>query len=218
FAYDEKLETVPSHRALALFRGRKEDLLRVSLKLPEQLQAEETAARAQPFNACERLIASRFEIGDSKRPADTWLLPTVRWAWSTKLAWQLETALLQSLRERAAEAAIQVFARNLRDLLLAPPAGRRATMGLEAGLRTGVKVAIVDQTGKLLETATVYPHAPRNDWDRTIAHLALLAKKHDVDLVSIGNGTASRETDKLVSDLIKRHPELELTKVVVSEA
>src|SRR5690606_24633746 len=148
----------------------------------------------------------------------TWLLQTVRWAWSTKLAWQLETELLMALRERAEEEAIKVFARNLRDLLLAPPAGRRATMGLDPGLRTGVKVAIVDSTGKLPETATVYPHAPRNEWDRTIAHLALLAKKHEVDLVSTGNGTASRETDRLVGELIKRHPELKLTKVVVSEA
>ena len=218
FAYQEKLETIPSHRALALFRGRKEDLLRVSLKLPEQLQSEEVAGGEAPFNSCERIVAARFEIADRKRPADAWLLHAVRWAWTTKLSWQLETELLMALRERAEEEAIRVFARNLRDLLLAPPAGRRATMGLDPGLRTGVKVAIVDRTGKLLDTATVYPHAPRNEWDRTIAHLALLAKKHEVDLVSIGNGTASRETDKLVGDLIKRHPDLKLTKVVVSEA
>jgi uncharacterized protein len=217
FAYDEKLETVPSHRALALFRGRKEDLLRVSLKLPEELQPT-TAAGEAPFNSCEQKIAARFDIADRKRPADAWLLQTVRWTWTVKLAGQLEAELLMALRERSEEEAIRVFARNLHDLLLAAPAGPRATMGLDPGLRTGVKVAIVDRTGKLLETATVYPHVPRNEWDRTVAHLALLAEKHQVDLVSIGNGTASRETDKLVQDLIKLHPALKLTKIVVSEA
>ncbi len=217
FKYDEKLATVPSHRALALFRGRKEELLRVSLKLPEQLQAESVISDG-PFNTCEQKIAARFEIVDRKRPADAWLLQTVRWTWQTKLAWQLEAELLTALREHAEEEAIRVFARNLHDLLLAAPAGPRATMGLDPGLRTGVKVAIVDRTGKLLETATVYPHAPRNEWDRTIAHLALLAQKHQVDLVSIGNGTASRETDKLAGELIKQHPALKLTKIVVSEA
>jgi uncharacterized protein len=219
FAYDEKLATVPSHRALALFRGRKEDLLRVSLKLPEQMQSDSvTIGSDAPFNSCEQKIAVRFEIADRKRPADAWLLQTVRWTWSTKLAWQLEAELLMALRERAEEEAIRVFARNLHDLLLAAPAGPRATMGLDPGLRTGVKVAIVDHTGKLLETATVYPHAPRNEWDRTVAHLALLAEKHHVDLISIGNGTASRETDKLAGDVIKAHPKLKLTKIVVSEA
>lgn len=135
-----------------------------------------------------------------------------------KLSWQLEAELLSELRERSEEEAIRVFARNLHDLLLAAPAGPRATMGLDPGLRTGVKVAIVDRTGKVLETATVYPHAPRNDWDRSIAALAMLAKKHNVDLISIGNGTASRETDKLAGEVIKKHPELKLTKIVVSEA
>jgi uncharacterized protein len=217
FAYDERLETVPSHRALALFRGRKEELLKVSLKLPEELQQAAAAGEA-PLNSCEQKIAARFDIADRKRPADAWLLRTVRWTWTAKLAWQLEAELLMALRERSEEEAIRVFARNLHDLLLAAPAGPRATMGLDPGLRTGVKVAIVDRTGKLLETATVYPHVPRNEWDRTIAHLALLAQKHRVDLVSIGNGTASRETDKLVHDLMKQHPELKLTKIVVSEA
>jgi len=217
FAYDEKLETVPSHRALALFRGRKEELLRVSLKLPEELQPT-TAAGETPFNSCEQRIAARFDIVDRKRPADAWLLQVVRWTWTVKLAWQLEAELLTALRERSEEEAIRVFARNLHDLLLAAPAGPRATMGLDPGLRTGVKVAIVDRTGKVLETATVYPHVPRNEWDRTVAHLALLAEKHRVDLVSIGNGTASRETDKLAAELIKLHPALKLTKIVVSEA
>jgi uncharacterized protein len=217
FAYSETLKTVPSHRALALFRGRKEELLKVSLKLPEDLQPPPATGQA-PFNSCELKIAARVNVADRKQPADPWLLQTVRWTWTVKLAWQLEAELLTALRERSEEEAIRVFAHNLHDLLLAAPAGPRATMGLDPGLRTGVKVAIVDHTGKLLDTATVYPHVPRNEWDRTIAHLALLAQKHKVDLISIGNGTASRETDKLAGDLIKLHPELKLTKIVVSEA
>ncbi len=217
FSYSETIKTIPSHRALALFRGRKEELLKVSLKLPEDLQPP-PATGQPPFNACELKIAARFNIADRKQPADAWLQQTVRWTWQVKLSWQLEAELLTALRERSDEEAIRVFAHNLHDLLLAAPAGPRATMGLDPGLRTGVKVAIVDSTGKLLETATVYPHVPRNEWDRTIAHLALLAKKHNVDLISIGNGTASRETDKLAGEVIKLHPELKLTKIVVSEA
>jgi protein Tex len=217
FAYSEAIKNIPSHRALALFRGRKEELLKVSLKLPEELAAQ-PAGGQPPFNACELKIAARFKIGDRKRPADAWLLQTVRWTWQVKLAWQLEAELLTQLRERSEEEAIRVFARNLHDLLLAAPAGPRATMGLDPGLRTGVKVAIVDRTGKVLETATIYPHVPRNDWDRSIAALAMLAGKHNVDLISIGNGTASRETDKLAAELIKKHPDLKLTKIVVSEA
>src|SRR5690606_13494100 len=161
FAYSEPLKNVPSHRALALFRGRKEELLKVSLKLPEDLQPPATGQA--PFNSCELKIAARFNIADRKQPADAWLLQTVRWTWTVKLAWQLEAELLTALRERSEEEAIRVFARNLHDLLLAAPAGPRATMGLDPGLRTGVKVAIVDRTGKLLETATVYPHVPRNE-------------------------------------------------------
>ncbi len=217
FNYQEVFRTVPPHRALALFRGRKESVLKVSLKLPEDLKAAESAGPA-PFNACELMIAARFGIEDGKQAADPWLLQTVHWTWSVKLSWQLETDLLTGLRERAEEEAIRVFSHNLHDLLLAAPAGPRVTMGLDPGLRTGVKVAIVDRTGKLLETATVYPHVPRNDWDGTLRALTLLAKKHAVDLISIGNGTASRETDKLAGELMKQHPDLKLTKVVVSEA
>ncbi|HLS82534.1 MAG TPA: Tex family protein [Steroidobacter sp.] len=216
FSYSEPIRSIPSHRALALFRGRKEELLKVSLKLPEEL-LDEAASSSAP-NACEQKIAARFSICDRQQPADAWLLQTVRWTWQVKLSWQLEAELLAQLRERAEDEAIRVFARNLHDLLLAAPAGPRATMGLDPGLRTGVKVAVVDRTGKLLETATIYPHAPRNDWNGSIATLALLAKKHGVDLVSIGNGTASRETDKLAGELIGKHPELRLTKIVVSEA
>jgi uncharacterized protein len=171
-----------------------------------------------PFNSCERRIAARFRISDQGRPADPWLLQTARWTWQVKLGWQLEGELFSALRERSEEEAIRVFARNLHDLLLAAPAGPRATMGLDPGLRTGVKVAVVDRTGKVVETAAIFPHAPRNDWDGSLHVLGAIAKKHNVDLVSIGNGTASRETDKLAADLMKRHPELKLTRIVVSEA
>ncbi len=215
FAYTEALRQVPPHRALALFRGRKEDVLRLALKLPEDL--DEADARAGP-NVCERMIAVRFGIADQGRPGDAWMAETVRWTWRVKAAWQLESDLFTQLRERAEEEAIRVFAHNLHDLLLAAPAGPRATMGLDPGLRTGVKVAVVDRTGKLLDTATIFPHVPRNDWEGAIAALAALARKHQVQLVSIGNGTASRETDKLAADLIKRHPDCRLTKVTVSEA
>ncbi len=215
FDYQEPLEAIPSHRALALFRGRKEEILQLALKLPEEL---EQPSAAEALNSCERKIASRFHIASKGRPADTWLLQCARWTWQVKLAWQLEGELLAQLRERAEEEAIRVFARNLHDLLLAAPAGPRATMGLDPGLRTGVKVAVVDRTGKVVETVTVYPHAPRNDWEGALHALSSIARKHAVDLISIGNGTASRETDKLAGDLIKRHPDLKLTKIVVSEA
>jgi len=221
FDYREPISAIPSHRGLALFRGRKEEILQLALKLPEDLteQAAGTPAPAStPFNSCERRIAAHFNIADQGRPADAWLLQTARWTWQVKLGWQLEGELFSALRESAEEEAIRVFARNLHDLLLAAPAGPRATMGLDPGLRTGVKVAVVDRTGKVVETATIYPHAPRNDWDGSLHVLAAIAKKHNVDLVSIGNGTASRETDKLAADLIKRHPELKLTRIVVSEA
>src|SRR5579883_86258 len=218
FDYQEPLGSVPSHRALALLRGRKEEVLQLSLKLPEELDEAARSCAADTLNSCERKIAARFEISDKGRPADAWLLQTARWTWQVKLAWQLEGELLAQLREQAEEEAIRVFARNLHDLLLAAPAGPRATMGLDPGLRTGVKVAVVDRTGKVLETATIYPHAPRNDWEGALHVLASMAKRHAVDLVSIGNGTASRETDRLASDLMKRHPDLKLTKIVVSEA
>jgi uncharacterized protein len=217
FAYQEALKSVPPHRALALFRGRKEEMLSISLKLPEDI-ADAAAAGSASFNACGAKIAARFGIADRKQSADTWLLRTAHLTWQVKLSWQLESELLAGLRERAEEEAIRVFAHNLHDLLLAAPAGPRITMGLDPGLRTGVKVAVVDRTGKLLETATVYPHVPRNDWNGTLKALAMLAKKHAVDLISIGNGTASRETDKLAGELMKQHPEFKLTKVVVSEA
>ena len=213
FDHREPIAGIPSHRALALLRGRREQVLRVALKLPEEL----TDPPGRP-EACEAMIAGRFGVVDRGRPADAWLAQTVRWTWSVKLGWQLESELIAQMRERAEEEAIRVFASNLHDLLLAAPAGPRPTLGLDPGLRTGVKVAVVDATGKLVDTATLYPHVPRNDWDGSIAALAKLAARHGVELVAIGNGTASRETDKLVADLIRRHPELGLTKAVVSEA
>jgi uncharacterized protein len=221
FDYREPISAIPSHRGLALFRGRKEEILQLALKLPEELMeaaAGTPTPASTPFNSCERRIAAHFKIGDQGRAADAWLLQTARWTWQVKLGWQLEGELFSALRERSEEEAIRVFARNLHDLLLAAPAGPRSTMGLDPGLRTGVKVAVVDRTGKVVETATIYPHVPRNDWDGSLHVLGAIAKKHNVDLVSIGNGTASRETDKLAADLIKRHAELKLTRIVVSEA
>ncbi|MFC1684953.1 Tex family protein [Pseudomonadota bacterium] len=213
FDYAEPLHKVPSHRALAFFRGRKEGVLNLNLALPQ----DEGKAASEPSIA-EGMIAGHFDIRNQGRPADAWLKDTVRWAWKVKILTHLETDLMGRLRETAEEEAIKVFGRNMHDLLLAAPAGRRATLGLDPGLRTGVKVAVVDDTGKLVDTATIYPHAPKKQWDQSMAQLAALAKKHRVELVAIGNGTASRETDKLTGELMKRHPELRLSKVMVSEA
>ncbi|HEY8607000.1 MAG TPA: Tex family protein [Noviherbaspirillum sp.] len=215
FDYSETISTIPSHRALALFRGRREEILNVSLRLDSE---EEKPKWDAPHNPCEGRIAARFGVSNQGRPADKWLADTVRWAWRVKVFMHLETELMTSLRERAEVEAINVFARNLKDLLLAAPAGPRATLGLDPGLRTGVKVAVVDATGKVVDTTTIFPHQPRNDWHGSLHTLAQLCRKHNVALVSIGNGTASRETDKLAQDLIKQHPELMLTKIVVSEA
>ena len=215
FDYSETLGTVPSHRALALFRGRREDMLDVRLRLDSE---EERPAWSAPHNPCEARIASRFGIQDQHRPADRWLMDTARFTWRAKIFMHLELELMSALRTRAETDAIKVFARNLADLLLAAPAGPRVTMGLDPGIRTGVKVAVVDATGKVLDTATVYPHPPKNDWNGTLHTLAKLAERHRVTLIAIGNGTASRETDKLARDLIQLHPELRLTSIVVSEA
>jgi protein Tex len=215
FDYSEPLAGVPSHRALALMRGRREGVLDVTLRLDSEAEKPKWDA---PPNPCESRIAARFGIKGAGRAADKWLLDTARWTWRVKSFMHLETELMGALREKAEQDAIQVFARNLKALLLAAPAGPRATMGLDPGLRTGVKVAVVDATGKVVDTATVYPHQPRNDWEGTLHVLGQLAAKHQVSLISIGNGTASRETDKLAQDLIKQRPELKLTKIVVSEA
>jgi protein Tex len=211
FDFSEPFTKLPSHRVLAMLRGEKEDVLDLTLE-PEE-------AQEQPGpSSYERAIAHRFGIADRGRPADTWLAETVRWAWRTRFLVRLGIDLRVRLRQEAEDEAVRVFAANLRDLLLAAPAGTRATMGLDPGLRTGVKVAVVDGTGKVVATDTIYPHAPRNRWDDSLATLARLAAAHRVDLIAIGNGTASRETDRLAADLIKRHPDLGLTKAVVSEA
>lgn len=209
----EPIKAVPSHRALAMFRGRKEGVLGLAIEWPEPRDPD-----TAPADPGESMIAAHFAVRDQGRAADSWLAETVRWAWRVKIKTHLDTELFQRLREAAEEEAIAVFGRNLHDLLLAAPAGARPTIGLDPGLRTGVKVAVIHATGKLLDTATIYPHAPKNQWDQSIAALAALAGRHAVELIAIGNGTASRETDQLAADLIKRHPELRLTKVMVSEA
>lgn len=215
FAYSEALSTIPSHRALALLRGRREEVLNVVLRLDSEPEKPKWDA---PLNPCESRIAAAFQIRNQDRPADKWLADTVRWCWRIKVFMHLESELMGLLRERAEQEAIDVFARNLKDLLLAAPAGQHATMGLDPGLRTGVKVAVVDATGKVLEHATIYPHQPKNDWHGALHTLGQLATKHHVSLIAIGNGTASRETDKLAQDLIKQLPALHLKKIVVSEA
>ncbi|MEW8368016.1 MAG: Tex family protein [Candidatus Thiodiazotropha taylori] len=213
FDYAETINKIPSHRALALFRGRQEGILSLELVLPE-----DEGLKAAEMGVAERMIARLMGVHDEGRPADDWLQGVVRWAWRIKIFTHLDNNLKTRLREAAEEEAIKVFARNLHDLLLASPAGPRATIGLDPGLRTGVKVAVIDSTGKVVETATIYPHVPKNRWQESLKTLADLAAKFKVELVSIGNGTASRETDRLVADLIKQHPQLRLTKVMVSEA
>ena len=215
FDYSERITTIPSHRALALFRGRREQMISVSLRLDTEVEKPKWDA---PHNPCESRIASHFKIWNEGRPADAWLADTVRWTWRVKCSLHLESELMGALRERSELEAINVFARNLKDLLLAAPAGPQVTMGLDPGMRTGVKVAVVDATGKAIDTAVVYPHQPKNDWDGSLHALAKLAEAHRVSLISIGNVTASRETDKLAQDLIAACPHLNLRKIVVSEA
>ncbi|MFD9716372.1 Tex family protein [Streptomyces sp. NPDC059076] len=211
FDFAEPFTELPSHRVLAMLRGEKEDVLDLTL--------EPDAPSQEPGpSAYENAIARRFGVADRGRPGDKWLADTVRWAWRTRVLVHLGIDLRLRLRTAAEDEAVRVFAANLRDLLLAAPAGTRATLGLDPGFRTGVKVAVVDATGKVVATDTIHPHVPANKWDQALARLAQLAREHAVDLVAIGNGTASRETDKLAGELIARHPELNLTKVMVSEA
>ncbi|MGQ4270785.1 Tex family protein, partial [Nocardiopsis changdeensis] len=216
FDFSEPLTALPSHRVLAMYRGEKEEVLTLTLE-PEEAPAENPDGTV-PRSSYENAIAHHFGIVDRGRPADRWLQETVRWAWRTRILVRLDIDVRMRLWQRAEDDGVNVFAANLRDLLLAAPAGTRATLGLDPGLRTGVKVAVCDPTGKVVATDTVYPHAPRHDWDGSIDRLARLCRAHGVDLVAIGNGTASRETDRLAADLLKRHPELSLTKVMVSEA
>ena len=210
FAHTEPLAKVPSHRALAMFRGRNEGILGIEVDLP--------GVAEMPAHPCETLVARHAGIEDRGRAADGWLKEVARWTWRVRLSVHVVSDLLSELRENAEAEAIRVFSANLRDLLLAAPAGRRTTIGLDPGLRTGVKVAVVDGTGKLLEYATIYPHVPHNRWDESVATLSALASKHGATLFAIGNGTASRETDKLAAEVIRRHPALGLTRVSVSEA
>ena len=210
FDYAERLNKIPSHRALAAFRGRKEGFLTVEIG--------SAGVESGTSDPCEGMISNHFGIENKGRPADKWLGEVVTWTWRVKLVHRLETDLLGQLREQSDDEAIRVFTENMKAILLAPPAGNKVTMGLDPGLRTGVKVCVVDRTGKFLEDTAIYPHQPRNQWDESIAVLAKLASKHDVELIAIGNGTASRETDKLAAELIKKHKELKLDKAMVNEA
>ncbi|MET4391365.1 uncharacterized protein ABIB73_007155 [Bradyrhizobium sp. F1.4.3] len=212
FDFSEPLTKLPSHRILAMFRGEKEEILDL------QIHAEAEAPPAGVPGAYELKIMKRFGIADLKRAGDRWMIDTVRWAWRTKIQVHLNIDLRMRLWNAAETEAVRVFASNLRDLLLAAPAGTRVTMGLDPGYRTGVKVAVIDATGKVVDTAVIYPHEPQRQWNEALAILGKLALKHRVELIAIGNGTASRETDKLAADLVKGLAELKMTKIVVSEA
>ena len=211
FDYSEGINEVVSHRALALFRGRQEGVLTLKMLLTEDEEA-------LPVHPCQVKIADFLGLTNKGRAADAWLASVVRWTWRVKCLTTLETDLFTRLRNEAQEKAIGVFGTNLKDLLLAAPAGHKGVIGLDPGIRTGVKVAVISETGAVLETGVIFPHEPRREWDKSIEILAILAKRNGSRLISIGNGTASRETDQLAADLIARHPELGLTKVVVSEA
>ncbi|MEC8824018.1 MAG: Tex family protein [Pseudomonadota bacterium] len=212
FDHVEPLRKVPSHRALAILRGRNEGILAYSIVMGD---AEED--RRQPHPA-EQRIAAHWRIRDNGRASDKWLSDVVRWTWRVKLSTQIETDLIAQVREAAETEAINVFAANLKDLLLLAPAGPRPTLGLDPGLRTGVKVAVIDGTGQVVDHGAIFPHAPQNKWDQSIAQMAAWCQKYKIELVAIGNGTASRETEKLVGDLCKRYPELKLARIVVNES
>lgn len=211
FEHRELLQKTPSHRALAMFRGRNEGVLTLSLELSEPLEVGQ-------MHPCEVMVAEHWRVSDSQRPADRWLSEVVRWTWRVKLLTHLETDLLADLRERAEADAIDVFARNLKDLLLAAPAGQLATIGLDPGLRTGVKMAVVDATGQVLDHGAIFPTPPQKRVQEAEAVMLHMCQKYNVGLIAIGNGTASRETDKFVGDFLKRHPELKVQKVMVNES
>ena len=212
FDFSEALTKLPAHRILALFRGEKEEVLDLAIE-PESTTIIQTGS--SPY---ELRIMRRFAIADRGRAGDRWLMETARWAWRAKIMVHLSVDLRLRLWNVAEQEAVRVFAANLRDLLLAAPAGQRVTMGLDPGFRTGVKVAVVDATGKVVATTAIYPHEPQRRWDEALATLAKLARDHRVELIAIGNGTASRETDKLATELVRLQPELKLSKIVVSEA
>ncbi len=209
FEFSQKINKLPSHRALALLRGRNEGILNLGLDVPLQ--------EGQPHPA-EAKIRSAFALQDRGRLADRWISETVRLAWKARLGVSLEVDLMTRLKEISDQGAIQIFAQNMKDLLLAAPAGAKVTMGIDPGIRTGCKAAVVDKTGKLLDTATIYPHEPKNDWHGSLATLGALCMKHKVELIAIGNGTAGRETDKLVAELIKKLEGFKIMKMMVSEA
>ena len=215
FDFSEPLTKLPSHRILAMFRGEKEEILDLQMQ-PDRPPAEPSAAVV--VSSYEMKIMQRFGISDQKRPGDKWLVETVRWAWRTKIQVHLNIDLRMRLWTAAETEAVRVFASNLRDLLLAAPAGAKVTMGLDPGFRSGVKVAVIDATGKVVDTLAIYPHEPQRQWDASLATLGKLAVKHKVELIAIGNGTASRETDKLAMELVKLLPDLKMSKIVVSEA
>ena len=215
FEHDEPLKSVPSHRALAMFRGRNEGVLTISIKVGDD---ETTASSPNKGHPCETMIADHWQVKDKGRAADGWLAEVVRWTWRVKLLTHLETDLLGELREKAEEEAIKVFASNLKDLLLAAPAGQKATIGLDPGMRTGVKVAVVDATGKVLDHCVMYPTPPLNKIAESEAILVHLCNKHNVGLIAIGNGTASRETEKFAKDVLKKHTDIKASTVIVSEA
>jgi protein Tex len=208
FDFSQLIQKIPSHRALALFRGSQQNILRLKLSFGEETEE----------NYCREKIAECFNISRKNRPADEWLWQCVLMTWKIKIQTKLELELLTKLRTLAETEAIRVFKDNLKQLLMAAPAGQKVTLGLDPGLRTGVKAVVVDATGKLLDFTTIFPHAPRNQWDESLQTLYKLCQKYRVELMSIGNGTASRETDQLAAELIKKHPELNLQKIVVSEA
>ncbi|MBQ4834338.1 RNA-binding transcriptional accessory protein [Pseudoalteromonas sp. MMG010] len=210
FDHQETLKKIPSHRALAMLRARNEGILQLTIN-PEP-------SSENPAQLCAQMIADHYRLNVSSQAASPWLMSVVQWAWKVKLALHLENEFLASMRSKAETGAIDVFAKNLKDLLLAAPAGPRTTLGLDPGLRTGCKIAVVDSTGKLLTTQTIFPHAPQNHWDKSLRTLEQLCRQHKVELIAIGNGTASRESDKLVGELIKANSELKLNKIMVSEA
>ncbi|WP_240759695.1 helix-hairpin-helix domain-containing protein, partial [Phytoactinopolyspora endophytica] len=216
FDFSEPLTKLPSHRALAVFRGEKEEILDLTVKpSPDD---DGSVAAPGSLNGYESAIASRFGIENQGRAADAWLVKTVQWAWRTRIMVNLSVDLRMRVRQAAEEEAIRVFAGNLRDLLLAAPAGTRPTMGLDPAYRTGVKVAVVDVTGKVVATSAVYPHKPQGQWNEALVVLEKLAREHRVELVAIGNGTASRETDQLAAELVKLCPDLNMSKIMISEA
>lgn len=212
FSHTELLLNTPSHRALAMFRGRNEGILQVSL------DADPEKDEQQKSSYCEQIIADHLGLKFNGQASDKWFSGVVQWTWRVKISLHMENELFSTLREKAEQDAISVFAKNLNDLLMAAPAGAKVTMGLDPGLRTGVKVAIVDATGKVVTTTTIFPHVPQNQWDKSLRTLAVLCQQHKVKLISIGNGTGSRETDKLVAEMIKASPELGVSKIIVSEA